>query len=59
MTVHLKSISSQFCVSLAQAVNLGTIICEFVFIITSLEDEVQREEKLLVIAEIPLDFKTS
>lgn len=59
MTVHLKCTNSLFCQSLAQTVNLGTIICEFVFIITSLKNEVQWEEKLLVIAEIPVDFKTS
>lgn len=56
MTAHLKSINSQFYESLAQAVDLGTIIYEFVFIITSLE--VQGDEKLLVIAEIPVDFRT-
>lgn len=54
-----KKYNFQFCESLAQAVNLGTIVYEFMFIIMSLEDKVQWEVKLLVIAETAMDFKTS
>lgn len=36
-----KKYNFQFCESLAQAVNLGTIVYEFMFIIMSLEDKVQ------------------